>query len=1171
MSTTTMHFGPEWMRTKHQPLSRSSQPPPSPPPASTVSGSAVSTYSALVSATPPAPSEASDDVHPFRYSKEELVRIYQEGGKGGLGLEVERWEGVVREAGAEPVALREMSEAEKKLFAGPLNSELRRRPSQSTDFLSPLTTSGLDRPRLTHSTSSSANSPLRERFGALKRKDSAAGVSDPAVLGLPRKPSLSALQAPAVSPRDVSPRTRVGYTSSFDGVLNSGESWIARRRPVETLVKAGNVASRETVEIKASEIREENEEEQRIGSDAQQENQAYFLSSPHLRTEEPQQYDAAGVAPDNSGSVVPATLVPPNGPPNSNQCANNTHIGVGPPPGLVDLAAVEWSYKDPTGQIQGPFRADLMQKWYNDGYFSADLPMKRVLHDTHWTTVEELIQKANGENIFLSPLVSLAPNSRGNGSPLQTYPLTDSGFNEPFQPAPVRTLRTSTLESYLNGGSLASDSPSSSVGAFANPSPDPGVFGGRDLKPYYATTYGFQEHLSPYPDRRPLGHEYPNNTINVPQQGPSFGNYVSDRNPIYNGYTLSQQPVAHDPWMMSQNNIPSIFVGSRELPAHPDNIHNESMPRTLNQHIYPNGNLAGFNGHIPGANEVHHGYSQYEFTQQPGFPNNQDPAQFGSPAQPLHENSPGLNTLVGFRNLSLDSIASQSPAMDINSPIQSWNGLSKSSTPERISKSENIQSIFTSSIPLPAASVSQSPWNQELTFGIPREHEELAVVDSSLESTTNTPWNSNAVKTSSDTTTANGIHGNEHQETVEIVSKKSVSSIEQKLHSRGASDSAPASEISVSQSKLSAKGPQIVASVPQSLPVEAPSAVIPKIAWAKEEEGKKKKLSVPSISLREIQEAEAKKLESRKAAEREKERLARISVLAEAKDDIQPFTTSWGLPTSQTGSRASGTPREVPSAPVYSPATTPVWTTPLRQPVIKKTMKEIQEEEEGRKKLALKEVSLPVVAKRAYAETTYKVAASPPASTSSNAWTMVGPSGKTSAPVVSSPVRSLVQGSTQASASAISPLIRASSSPVQRTMASSALKTRPVVAKTEDFSDTPSHDFLKWLTDSLKGLNSSVNVEEILSMLLSFPLDPDASTIEIISDTIYSNSTTLDGRRFASEFIAKRKADARSKGASASGTFKPISIADVVKATPKAVQPEWGFKVVNKKKKGGRS
>ena len=93
-------------------------------------------------------------------------------------------------------------------------------------------------------------------------------------------------------------------------------------------------------------------------------------------------------------------------------------------------------------------------------------------------------------------------------------------------------------------------------------------------------------------------------------------------------------------------------------------------------------------------------------------------------------------------------------------------------------------------------------------------------------------------------------------------------------------------------------------------------------------------------------------------------------------------------------------------------------------------------------------------------------------------------------------------------------------------------------------------------------------------MLLSFPLDPDPSTVEIISDLIYASSTTLDGRRFAAEFVSKRKADvsSRPKGASTSGAAKPISIADVVKTQPKPAQNEWGvFKVVNKKKKGGRS
>jgi len=94
-------------------------------------------------------------------------------------------------------------------------------------------------------------------------------------------------------------------------------------------------------------------------------------------------------------------------------------------------------------------------------------------------------------------------------------------------------------------------------------------------------------------------------------------------------------------------------------------------------------------------------------------------------------------------------------------------------------------------------------------------------------------------------------------------------------------------------------------------------------------------------------------------------------------------------------------------------------------------------------------------------------------------------------------------------------------------------------------------------------------------MLLSFPMDPDPSTVELISELIYANSTTLDGRRFAAEFISKRKADAAAKpkgvGAAGKAAGKPVSIADVVKATPKPQQPEWGFKVVNKKKKGGRA
>lgn len=96
-------------------------------------------------------------------------------------------------------------------------------------------------------------------------------------------------------------------------------------------------------------------------------------------------------------------------------------------------------------------------------------------------------------------------------------------------------------------------------------------------------------------------------------------------------------------------------------------------------------------------------------------------------------------------------------------------------------------------------------------------------------------------------------------------------------------------------------------------------------------------------------------------------------------------------------------------------------------------------------------------------------------------------------------------------------------------------------------------------------------------MLLSFPLDPDPSTTEIISDLIYANSTTMDGRRFASDFVSRRKVDAASRPRTAAipstVSGRGTSIADVVKAQPKAQQgSEWGgFKVVNKKKKGPRA
>ena len=198
-----MHFGPEWMRKQSTQVPRSSltesttvvlglDPTAPAPPTSSYSASVV--FGAVTS-------EKWDGGHPLRYSKEEMIRIYQEGIKTALGPEVERWEGIVREIAADPVGTKEMSDVEKRvsvlccpslwhrannslrffhaspsakhqLFSGPLNSEVRRRQSTS-DYLT-LSTAGLDRPKLNRD-ASSGTSPLRERFGSLlgaRRRDS---------------------------------------------------------------------------------------------------------------------------------------------------------------------------------------------------------------------------------------------------------------------------------------------------------------------------------------------------------------------------------------------------------------------------------------------------------------------------------------------------------------------------------------------------------------------------------------------------------------------------------------------------------------------------------------------------------------------------------------------------------------------------------------------------------------------------------------------------------------------------------------------------------------------------------------------------------------------------------------------------------------------------------------
>ncbi|KAH9921405.1 uncharacterized protein B0H18DRAFT_1086113 [Fomitopsis serialis] len=1113
--TTTMHFGPEWMRTKG-----SARPAPEPPLTSAPAGT--STYSALVAPTTNGPPERRDDPNPFRYSKDEILRIYKEGGgRGGLGLEVERWEGIVREVGCEPVGLKEMSESEKKLFAGSLNSEIRRR--QSTDVLSPLTTTLGERTKLGHA--ATAGSPMRERIGNLtsRRRDS----TDQQPLGIPRKLSLSSIQIGtfAPPPRETplpSPRTRVGGTPGFEGVL--GESWSSRRRGDSLSKTGGDTVGRRDREgtdsgrdLKGPDIKEEDED---MARKADQDGPA----RPDGRGTQPQPRPQMAPASINNGVTdlslgVHERSVGPD-------ASGSEQLGAAPspkPPGLIDLSSVEWCYLDPQGNVQGPFTADIMQRWQNEGYFASELMMKRRHLDTEWTSVGEMTRRAGTKPIFLTPgVTSAAPPGLRRPDVLAEGPSLDR--SSPLQPVPTVSRRGSTLDPYLHNGSSAS-SPSSSFGGgrYLNGSPDPSSLDGRTSTSLYGE--------------------------------PAVGSRLA---------ALASMPSLHSQRRPTLNDPFDSSAGLRHSFSH------TGLGRGLDTQV-----LNGMNGFGSSTSAQ---FGQYAT----GFDGPR--TDLGTTGLGMYGSSHGLAGLRSAQDMPLGQ-ADQSSMQDLRIPP----------TPSRVvhrdmygkpvedtqSSSFGVAPLNINDIPYSPSSIpySSSQDNRSLhshthtpllerppvppiaTFGS-NQQSHGAFVSSPVRAAAAPQWPpqpapatrrpvGNTVITGMSTTSATS-YPRSVQHIPSNVQSPWGPAIQQGRPVNGWGKDAssltqhdvPSQTTRVSGHRVPEVPPAIEPSRSQkpqrksSTQAAAPSTIVPKTAppspspapaaWATDEEAKKVKPSGAPL-------AETKKLEARKAAERERERAARLA------------GASWGLPTSQAGAaRPVATPKEPVTSPGSS-ATTPataVWTNTANP--------EIQEEEEKRRKLASKEKeTVAAAAKRAHADATTKVAAAAtPAAVRPTVTTT------TSAKVVSG---------------ASSPAVAPPTVAVRVTATPAIPPPRPAMT-----TKASSRDFMKWMGDSLKGLNSSVSFEEITSMLLSFPLDPDPSTVEIISDLIYASSTTLDGRRFAAEFVSRRKADAATRaknGTPAGSSAKGVSIADVVKAQPKQTQqPEWGgFKVVNKKKKGGRA
>lgn len=282
--------------------------------------------------------------------------------------------------------------------------------------------------------------------------------------------------------------------------------------------------------------------------------------------------------------------------------------------------------------------------------------------------------------------------------------------------------------------------------------------------------------------------------------------------------------------------------------------------------------------------------------------------------------------------------------------------------------------------------------------------------------------------------------------------------------------SQPASELAVSAPPMT-----------RSPSVETPhtSTSVSIAPWANKEN------EVKGPSLKEIQELEAKQQQARDAAEAEQKRLMLLQQV-----NIQPPPPAPGLPSTATWATSpSGTPSSGQASAWAKPL---VKANTLPAGGAKKTLQQIQKEEELRKAKAAAAAQAAQAIQSApshpaniggkrYADLAGKAQVPPPINTVGGVWTTVGPGGKSknlaTSPIPTAPAQTL-KTMTSAPALALAP------TPVKKVM--------PTLSAPKPASTSANEEFMKWCKANLKGLtaglqgNSNSYVMPIPRTILTF-------------------------------------------------------------------------------------
>lgn len=540
-------------------------------------------------------------------------------------------------------------------------------------------------------------------------------------------------------------------------------------------------------------------------------------------------------------------------------------------------AEVNWQYRDPSGQVQGPFAATMMHDWYRQQFFQPDLRVKRVT-DLDFETLADLIRRTgDSEKPFLAPKPSVlgtAPGSAFSSAP--GTPQLSSAWGVPRAQTPLEQLAGSVGQGRFGAAPGAAGGATGSFyehfGSNAgSPSVQSQILGGRAVNTPGGTTLD------------PWGAPLPSATSPALQQ--LFAHQQQQQ---------QHQMAAQSPLM--QHGIPSSVDVLRQLQQQ---HHQAQSPSFAPQ--YAGTDVFGRPSPLP-------------------TPSYFDPRQLvhGSPAQPQPPTA---------------WIGQQQPMAQPQQHQQPWSNMG---APAPQLQQQPVASPIGPPVPAqvePAQPEVKVEVSETVVVESKPEPEVVAVVEevkvSQPEPIKEEAKAQPAISAPAPTSTKK--------------SKKEAK--ESKPAPVPAPEPTPAPVPAAEESTPSSP------SVAPSVDSAAANAKAPAVApWAKDETVSPVGTgAAPSPSLREIQQAEAREADKRKAAARIQAAQASIQA-AQRAAAAEAALAAEQLPSS--ANWAAG-PAQVPAA--AKPAAAAPWTKPAT-PVAKstgKTLKEIQEEEEKRKKAQL--------------------------------------------------------------------------------------------------------------------------------------------------------------------------------------------------------------------------